>query len=75
MSKNKIVKVEKELSEISIVVKETAVKTKGILARISNELALHGINLVEIIMDPPEFLIYVKEKDTVEAHKALFNLI
>ena len=72
---DKIRKIEKDLSEINVVVKDIAVKTKGVLARISNELSLHGINVAEIIVEPPEFLIYIREGHVVEAHKALRNLI
>ena len=73
--KEKIRKIEKNLSEINVVVKDIAVRTKGVLARISNELSLHGINVAELIVEPPEFLIYVREGHVVEAHKALRNLI
>jgi hypothetical protein len=44
------------------------------LARIASEVALANINIQEIIVCPPEFLIYVKEKDMVKAHESLLKL-
>ncbi|MBW2969280.1 hypothetical protein KY314_04145 [Candidatus Woesearchaeota archaeon] len=63
-----------KLSEIRVKVSDTAIKTKGVLARIANELALANINLQEIIVCSPRFLIYVKEKDIVKAHDAILKL-
>jgi len=73
-SKNEIAGVADKLSEIRVKVSETAVKTKGVLARIANELALADINLQEIIVCSPRFLIYVREKDIVKAHDAIMRL-
>ena len=67
-------KVEEDLSELDIVISEKAVKQKGVLARISNEIALHNINILESIICPPEFLIYVKEKDAVKTYELLLGL-
>lgn len=73
-SKNDIVKIEENLSEIRVKVSDVAVQTKGVLARIANELALADINLHEIIVCSPRFLIYVKERDIVKAHEAILKL-
>jgi len=62
------------LSEISVKVSERALRTKGVLARISSELALARINVDELLVIPPEFLIYVKQKDIVKAHEAMMKL-
>ena len=48
--------------------------TKGVLARIATELSLGNINIHELIMCPPEFIVYVKERDIVKAHEALLKL-
>ncbi len=69
-----ILSIEKNLSEISVKVSEQAVKTKGVLARIANELAVAHINVEELVVIPPEFLIYVKQKDIVKAHEAIITL-
>ncbi len=66
--------VERGLSEISITVLEKAVKTKGVLSRITAELALANINVHEMLVCPPEFLIYVSQKDIVKAHERIITL-
>ena len=66
--------VERGLSEINVTVAEKAVKTKGVLARIAAELALANINIHEVLACPPEFLIYVSEKDIVKAHERVIAL-
>jgi hypothetical protein len=73
-TKDEIIKAEERLSEIRVKASETAIKTKGVLARIANELALADINLQEILVCSPRFLIYVKEKDIVKAHDAILKL-
>jgi aspartokinase len=73
-SKEEIGSIAENLSEIRIKVGDVAVQTKGVLARIANELALADINLQEIIVCSPRFLIYVKEKDIVKAHEAILKL-
>ena len=73
-SKDDLIKIEEKLSEIRIKVSDVAVQTKGVLARIAKELALADINLQEIIVCSPRFLIYVKERDIVKAHEAILKL-
>jgi len=66
--------VEHDLSEISITAAEKATKTKGVLARIAAELALANINIHEMCMCSPQFLIYVSQKDIVKAHERIIML-
>ncbi len=73
-TKDEIRKIDEKISEIRVKASDVAVKTKGVLARIANELALANINLQEIIVCTPRFLIYVKEKDIVKAHDAILKL-
>ena len=35
---------------------------------------LYDINIEEMIIAPPEFLIYVKQEDLIKTHEALFKL-
>ena len=70
----KKVDVEHGLSEISVSVAEKAIKTKGVMARIAAELALANINIHELLVCPPQFLIYVQEKDIVKAHERVLSL-
>ena len=72
--KDAIENVETSLSEISITVSKRAIQTKGVLARMTNEIALAQINVMELFVCPPEFLIYVKQKDLVKAHDILLKL-
>ena len=69
-----ILKVEKDLGEISIRLAEEAAKTRGVMARIANEIALNKINIVELLISVPEFLIYVKEKDVIRTHEVLLGM-
>ena len=66
--------IERDLSEISITVSEKSIKTKGVLARIAAEMALAHINVHELLMCPPQFLIYVSQKDIVKAHERIIAL-
>ncbi len=66
--------VERDLSEISITASGKAAKTKGVLARIAAELALANINIHEMCMCSPQFLIYVTQKDIVKAHERIIML-
>ncbi len=72
--KKDIVSVDKDLSELSVIVSEKATQTKGVIARLSSELSLADINIHELIVAMPEFLVYVKEKDIVKAHEAILKL-
>lgn len=73
-AKNEIRTVEKDLSELSVIVSQKATKTKGVMARIADELALANINIHELLVCPPEFLIYVKERDIVNSHDSILKL-
>lgn len=72
--KKDILGIDKELSELSVIVSEKAAHTKGVIARLTSELSLANINIHELIITMPEFLVYVKEKDIVKAHEAILKL-
>lgn len=73
-TKEDLVKREDGLSEVSVKVAKKALGTKGVLARISNQVALANINVQEMVICPPEFFIYVKEKDIVKTHDSIIRL-
>lgn len=73
-TKEEIASTELDLSELSVIVNEKAAQTKGVIARLASELALSNINIHELIVAMPEFLIYVKHKDLVKAHDSLLKL-
>jgi len=66
--------IQENLSEINVKLSTKSLEIKGVLARIASEIALADINLQEMLVCPPEFLIYVKEKDIVKAHEAILKL-
>ncbi len=73
-TKEEIDNIETDLSELSVIVNEKAAQTKGVIARLGSELSLSNINIHELIVCMPEFLIYVKHKDLVKAHDSLLKL-
>ncbi|MBS3171305.1 hypothetical protein J4449_01695 [Candidatus Woesearchaeota archaeon] len=70
----KIKKIEDDLSEISILLTDKVLKQKGILAEIANDISIHNININEILICPPEFLILVNSKDMVKTHETILGL-
>lgn len=72
--KNKIIKIDQNLAEINMHLHPEAVNTPGIIAVISNELAMHGINVMETMSCVPEMLWFVKEKDVLKAYNVMFQL-
>jgi hypothetical protein len=48
--------------------------TYGILAVIANELAINGINIMEVMSCFPEMLIFVEEKNILKAYQVLHHL-
>ncbi|MBD3319040.1 hypothetical protein GF342_03985 [Candidatus Woesearchaeota archaeon] len=62
------------LAEINVVFDERIVKQKGILAKIASEIAIQQINIEDMIIVPPEFLIYVQQEDMVKTMEAILAL-
>ena len=74
LPKKKIIKIDRNLAELNIHLHPEAVRTPGIIAVISNELALNNINVMEFMSCVHEMLWFVKEKDILKAHNVMFNL-
>jgi len=72
--KKKIIKIDRNLAEINMHLHPEAVNTPGIIAIISNELAINEINVMETMSCVPEMLWFVKEKDVLKAYNVLFHL-
>ncbi|MCK4995549.1 MAG: hypothetical protein KAR55_01555 [Thermoplasmatales archaeon] len=72
--KHKINSTEKNLAEIDVYIHPEMQATPGVLAIIANELAINGINIVEVMTCPPEMLFIVKGEDLLRAHDALCKL-
>lgn len=72
--KKKIIKIDRNLAEINMHLHPQAVNTPGIIAVISNELAMNDINVMESMSCVPEMLWFVKEKDVLKAYNVMFQL-
>jgi len=71
---DKIIKIDKNLAEINMHLHPEAVNTPGIIAIISNELAMNDVNVMEVMSCVPEMLWFVKEKDVLKAHNIVYQL-
>lgn len=71
---NKELEIKKNLSEIRIKTSLRADQTRGVAARVSNEMLLRNINISEIIFCVPEIIIYVNQKDLLSAHESIMQL-
>jgi aspartokinase len=72
--KKKIIKIDRNLAEINMHLHPKAVNTPGIIAVISNELAMSDINVMETMSCVPELLMFVKERDILKAYNVLYQL-
>lgn len=72
--KDKIIAKEKNLAEITIYIHPQMQKTPGVLSILANELALHNINIVEVMTCPPEMLFIVKKEDFQKASDVIHQL-
>ena len=70
------VNIVKDLVELSIKTnsKEDLDKTKGVMARVANDLAMNGVNLIELLVSSPNILVHVKTKYYKAAHNSLLKL-
>jgi aspartokinase len=71
---DKIIKIDENLGEINIHLHPEAVNTPGIIAVISNELLMNGINIMETMSCVPELLWFVREKDLPTAYNVFYQL-
>lgn len=73
-SKKKIIKIDRNLAELNMHLHPEAVNTPGIIAVISNELAINGVNVMEMMSCVPEMLWFVNENDVLKAYNVLYQL-
>ncbi len=69
-----VVEMQKNLSEIRLHFSGDVRKIKGIIARVTSELAMLDINIEQIFYTFPDVLLYVKEENLVKAHQSLLTL-
>ncbi|MBI5393597.1 hypothetical protein HZA96_07060 [Candidatus Woesearchaeota archaeon] len=72
--KDDILEMKQNLCEIRLVLSKDYNNTKGILAKITAELALYNVNIYDTILCMPEILFYVDEKDLIAAQKGIMEL-
>jgi hypothetical protein len=72
---HKIIKHMTNLVEISVLLSPEAEASKGVIARITSEIALHDVCIWGSSCVLPEFIVLVEEKDATRAHEALQNLL
>jgi len=68
------ISVKKDQVEISVEISIDAEKTKGVVARVVNELLVKNINISEILCCVPEILVIVDQKDMLSAYEGLVEL-
>lgn len=69
-----IVETARGVAEIEMTHPPDAVKTPGIVAAITAELSINGINLVDVATCPPGIMFVVHEKDAPKAYEVLCGL-
>lgn len=65
----------KGLAEVHVSIGDKAVSTKGLFARITNEIANQDVNIEEVLTVAPELILLVKNEDIVKAHDAVLGLV
>lgn len=62
------------LAEISVLLTREAEEGKGVIAKITTEIALNDISLLGTVCVAPEFIMLVSEKDATRAYEALHKM-
>jgi aspartokinase len=62
------------LVELDIRLTQKGWETPGVLSRITNELALQGINIVMVFSVYPTITLFLEQKDLLRAHEALVRI-
>jgi aspartokinase len=66
--------VEKNLAEINVHQHPDTIYTPGVIAIISNDLAMNNINIIETVSCFPEWIWIVEEKDLLTTYKVIYQL-
>ncbi len=70
----KLKKKYKNISEISMIFSDDAIKQKGIMSTIAREFALNDIVITECLTATPEMIIYLDEKYVLKAYEIIKGL-
>lgn len=63
-----------DVTEVHVLMPPESVDTPGALAVVLVELAVRGVNVLEVVSGLPELLLFVGEGDGLEAYRALKDL-
>jgi len=74
LPKKKILKVVGNLAEVIISLSNAAERTPGVVATVTTELAMNGINMIEFMSCVPELILVVEEKDALRTYESLERL-
>ena len=72
---NEVIDYSEDLAEISVLLPPEAMNARGIIAKITTELALNGVNLLGIWCCTPEDIMLVTENDAARALETLQRLL
>lgn len=62
------------ISEISLMFSDKAIKAKGVLSVITRELSMNDIVITEFLTSSPELLVYLNEESVLKAYEILKRL-
>lgn len=74
LPKGKVLKTARDLAEIIVSLPEIAERTPGVVATVTTELAMNGINMIEFMSCVPELILVVEEKDALRSYELLERL-
>jgi len=69
-----IVEIQEGLAELSVILTPAGWRSKGVLARLSNEIANYGVNIIALITTEPRVSVFVTEDELMKAHEAVLSL-
>jgi aspartokinase len=69
-----IVAVDTGMAELALQLSKAGWQTKGVMARLCNEIANHGVSIEVVISSDPRISLFVHEKDLPKAHDAVLRL-
>ena len=71
LPRRNVIAVSNGLAEVIVTLSEAALKTRGVIATMSTELAKKGINILEYIHATPNVIIVLETQDASKAYRAL----
>ncbi len=69
-----IIEIQEGLAELSLTLTADGWDSKGVMARLSNEIANYGVNILAIISAEPRISIFLAEENLMRAHEAVLSL-